>query len=109
MLTNILLRALGERRQSKPRSRANRIVIACDDYGPAKVHVVFGDADGSGEAPCVQLEIHHEFIPGGCAAIAMTARESNLVERALATQRMKLKPHEGLRARKRKWEMMTSA
>lgn len=102
-----IARALKEQSEVKPhppRLASDRIKIKCDDYGPGEIHVVFGDADGSGEAPCVQIELYHDYIPGGCAAMAMTARESALVERALATQRARLQPHEMLRARHRKWK-----
>lgn len=76
--------------------------IDADDFGLAPTKVICGDLDGSGEAPGVQLEFEHVGCPQG-AAVAYSAREAELVSRALSEAASRIKPSERLRQRHRKW------
>jgi hypothetical protein len=80
--------------------RSDCWTIDVDDYGFADVKVRTGDLDGSGEAPGVQLEIEHT---GRAIALAMSAREAELVARALLRGASLILPHMRLRATRRKW------
>lgn len=87
---------------------SNRIDIKIDDIGRGEVTVRVGDMDGSGECPGVQLEFEHEF-SGGRKAIALSAREAELVSRALVCGATQLRPSDRLRTRRRKWQQQTGA
>lgn len=81
--------------------RSDCWTIDVDDYGFADVKVRTGDLDGSGEAPGVQLEIEHT---GRAIALAMSAREAELVGRALLQGAKLILPHMRLRATRRRWQ-----
>lgn len=106
VISQLVAGALREYRGGKtrpfPRFR-RRWDIKIDDYGEARCRVLHGDLDGSGEAPGVQLEIEHTFIQPGHAGLAMSAREAELLAKALERAASQIKPSERLRARRRKW------
>jgi hypothetical protein len=84
----------------KPRlTGTNEFTVDVRDIGPATAKVRLGDADGSGELPCVQLEFQHPFVPGGAAAIAFSAREAEAVAQALVIGATRIQPHERLALR----------
>jgi hypothetical protein len=87
-----------------PSSQHHRYTVDIDECGNAEAVMYCGDADGSGEMPCVVQEIRHDFLPGGVAAVAYSAREAELVARGLLFVAGELKPHERLRTRHQKWK-----
>lgn len=76
--------------------------IEVDDYGFADVKVRTGDIDGSGEAPGVQLEFEH-IMTRGPVALAMSAREAELLAKALDQGAKLILPHMRLRASRSKF------
>jgi hypothetical protein len=99
-----LFRWIMQASQEAPPGRKTVIVqdqwiVEVDDYGFADVKVRTGDLDGSGEAPGVQLEIEHS---GGAIALAMSAREAELLAKALWQGAKQILPHMRLRATRRK-------
>lgn len=77
--------------------------VEVDDYGFADVKVRTGDLDGSGEAPGVQLEFEHEMTRGP-VALALSAREAELLAKALAQGAKLILPHMRLRASRSKFK-----
>lgn len=77
--------------------------IEVDDYGFADVRVRTGDLDGSGEAPGVQLEFEH-VMTRGPVALALSAREAELVSKALAQGAALILPHMRLKASRAKFK-----
>jgi hypothetical protein len=86
--------------------RRRRWKVDVDEFGYADCEVVTGDIDGSGETPGIQLEIQHDYTDGP-RAIALSAREAELIGRALQQAAATIKPSERLRARRRKWHVVT--
>lgn len=86
-----------------PLIQRQRWTIDIDEFGYAEARVHLGDIDGSGETPGVQLEIEHDYTDGP-KAIALSAREAELLGRALLQAGKGIRPHERLRARRRKWQ-----
>lgn len=80
--------------------------IEVDDYGFADVRVRTGDIDGSGEAPGVQLEFEH-IMTRGPVALAMSAREAELLAKALDQGAKLILPHMRLRASRSKFKRKT--
>lgn len=104
LLANLFFRAGGAAAPEATRTRRPaRWRVEIDDYGFADLEITAADLNGSGEAPGVQLEFEHEG-SAGRQAIAFSARESELVSRALHQAAQTILPHERLRARKQKWE-----
>lgn len=84
------------------RSRFDRKIwrLKIKDYGEAEFRVRLGDADGSGEAPCVQIEFEHEF-SGGPKAVALSGREVDALRKVLELASKRISPYERARARYR--------
>jgi hypothetical protein len=61
------------------------------DYGTVDMRVTVGDADGSGEAPAVQIEFEHEF---GKGAVAMSSREVDALINVLRRGSTMIRPLE---------------
>lgn len=77
--------------------------IEVDDYGFADVRVRTGDLDGSGEAPGVQLEFEH-VMTRGPVALALSAREAELLAKALDQGAKLILPHMRLRVTRSKFK-----
>jgi hypothetical protein len=104
LLANLFFRAGGAAAPEATRTRRPaQWRVEIDDYGFADLEITAADLNGSGEAPGVQLEFEHEG-SAGRQAIAFSAREAELVGRALHQAAQTIQPHERLRARKQKWE-----
>jgi hypothetical protein len=71
------------------------VEVRVQDRGDALVRVRIGDADGSGR-PAMQLEIEHDFLPGG-AAVAFSDAEVGRVIDAMQQQRRELRRLEAAR------------
>lgn len=87
-----------------PRAKEARFrwTVDADDFGFCEVVIENGDMDGSGEAPGVQFQFQHEFTDGPVAA-AFSAREAELIGRALTQAAACIRPSERLRQRTSKW------
>lgn len=79
----------------------SRIKVELEDFGLCLVKVEAGDLDGSGEMMGVQLAYRHDFDNG---AFAMSAREAELVSRALHDVAEQVTPHERFKARASRWQ-----
>lgn len=75
---------------AKPRTDSQgSTTIDVSDYGPGRLRVVVGDADGTGK-PCVQIELSHEYL-SEVAAIALSPKEAYDLQLALAIAQRKVK------------------
>jgi hypothetical protein len=72
--------------------------VKIKDYGEVDLHVRVGDADGSGDKPCVQIEFTHQFM-SNVAAVAMSGRETDALIDVLRKARKEIGPGEEARAR----------
>lgn len=99
LLSNLGARAFASG-PSTPRTAFGHYEIDVTDFGQARCVVDVGDLDGSGEAPGIQLELEHV---GGHLATAFSARESELLARALLMSAAEVEPHERLKQRVAKW------